>query len=214
MDAHPEIREFMDQANKDRALYSEAQVQKTGRKQGDLPDIRRLSSAEKVESLEQEPLKRVHKYWDGVVAQEPKAFDSPSSMTEDSDEKDALRARSFKLGYKEMGVDIKTTTAEEVTSMTDSATESAIDSTTELTEEASEEIHSDKMEAKEAEITEEVEEVVETTEEAKTTDTEATSEAETTSKEEIEEKSEPVEEKKEEESSGSWFSSLFGGKKK
>jgi len=59
-----------------------------------------------------------------------KAFESPTSMTEDSDEK-ALADRGFKLSYKDMGIDIKTN--DEATSMTDSATEeqSATESATE-----------------------------------------------------------------------------------
>ena len=39
LDANPEIREFMEQVNKDESVKEEAVVEKTGRKQGDLPDI-------------------------------------------------------------------------------------------------------------------------------------------------------------------------------
>ena len=42
MDAYPEIREFLAQVNKDQVAQIEAVEAKTGRKQGDLPDIRRL----------------------------------------------------------------------------------------------------------------------------------------------------------------------------
>ena len=51
---------------------------------------------------------------------EAKAFDSPSSMSEGSDDKN-LSERSFKLSYKDMGIDMKS--ADEGMSMTDSATE-------------------------------------------------------------------------------------------
>ena len=43
MDAHPEIREFMEQVNKDEGQKQEEIVIKTGRKVGDLPDIKKLS---------------------------------------------------------------------------------------------------------------------------------------------------------------------------
>lgn len=132
MDAYPEIREFMEQANKDKSQWQEELVQKTGKKQGDLADIRRLTLADKKSSLEKEsPKKNELNYWESLISTEPKQFDSPSSMTEDSDEKDALRDRGFKLGYKDLGVDMRTTTAEEATSMTDSATESAVETTPE-----------------------------------------------------------------------------------
>ncbi len=39
LDANPEIREFMEQVNKDESVKVEAVEEKTGRKQGDLPDI-------------------------------------------------------------------------------------------------------------------------------------------------------------------------------
>lgn len=51
-------------------------------------------------------------------------------MTEDSDDKERLGDRGFKLGYKDLGVSGEKTTADEVTSMTDGATESAIDDST------------------------------------------------------------------------------------
>ena len=49
LDANPEIREFMEQVNKDESVKEEAVVEKTGRKQGDLPDIQRLQLEKKVE---------------------------------------------------------------------------------------------------------------------------------------------------------------------
>ena len=68
---------------------------------------------------------------------EEKSFESPSSLTEDTDDK-SLSERGFKLSYKDL--DIKT---DEATSMTDSATEeqSATESATESsTMEASESV--------------------------------------------------------------------------
>ena len=42
MDAHPDIRTFMKNVNKDVTDKAEAVVEKRGRKMGDLPDIQRL----------------------------------------------------------------------------------------------------------------------------------------------------------------------------
>lgn len=42
MDAHPDIRKFMDNVNRDQTKKEEAVVEKRGRKIGDLPDIERL----------------------------------------------------------------------------------------------------------------------------------------------------------------------------
>lgn len=217
LDANPEIREFMEQVNKDQTIKIEAAEEKTGRKQGDLPDIKRLQLDKKEEVTTRRQKKK--NPWEGVLAKE---FESPSSMTEDSDDKGSLSERGFKLSYKDLGVPEVKTTADEVTSMTDEATESANDGATSERTSAPDQTSHDEGEFKaaaaekdpvETETQTDVDSQPETaTEEAKTTDTE---EANATTAEETEKEEKKVEqEEKEEKQSGGWFSSLFGGKKK
>ena len=84
LDANPEIREFLEQVNRDQAAIHDAKVEKKGKKLGDLPDIRRLEMDKKPERNISNP-----NQWDRIL--ESTAFESPSSMTEeDSDEREAL----------------------------------------------------------------------------------------------------------------------------
>lgn len=86
LEANPEIKEFMDQVNKDNEKKETNVIERKGHKQGDLPDIARLrinptAKADKVTKS------RVKEF-------EIKAFYEPSTFTEDSDDR-ALADRSF-----------------------------------------------------------------------------------------------------------------------
>lgn len=59
-----------------------------------------------------------------------KAVESPSSMTEDSDEKEALAKRSVKLSYSDLGVSDIKTTADETSSASESTPEMSEQPTT------------------------------------------------------------------------------------
>mmetsp|Transcript_10754 Transcript_10754/g.13452 ORF Transcript_10754/g.13452 Transcript_10754/m.13452 type:complete len:204 (-) Transcript_10754:1669-2280(-) len=203
------MKEFLEQVNRDLAAQEDAVVEKTGRKQGDLPDIRRLE-LDKVFTPGKTFRTRSNP-WEQILLKDVKSFESPSSMTEDSDVdgsgRDSLSSRRFKLSYTDLGVgggamDVKTTTAEEVTTSAGEQTDSA----------ASEAVSEETSTAETFKAGEET--IVESQTEEKTattTDSEATETAQETPTEE-----KPAEEKKEEkkvEESGGWFSSLFGRKK-
>ena len=103
-----------------------------------MPDIARLRLDPSAKITKKKPNKEqlaLREKLDGVMKNfDVKAFESPSSMTEDSDDK-ALADRGFKLSYKDMGVgvDLKTT-ADEATTMTDDTEHSATESATEQSE--------------------------------------------------------------------------------
>ena len=93
----------------------DAKIERKGKKQGDLPDIRRLEMDKKEDTGPQNEFR-----WDRLI--ETSAFESPSSMTEDdTDEREALSKRGFKLSYSDLGVsmDVKTSTGEDFTSAGD-----------------------------------------------------------------------------------------------
>lgn len=80
-----------------------------------MPDIRRLEKDKKADVGPQKEFR-----WDRMV--ETSAFESPSSMTEDdSDEREALSKRGFKLSYSDLGVsmDVKTSTGDDFSSAGD-----------------------------------------------------------------------------------------------
>ena len=103
-----------------------------------MPDIARLRLDPSAKITKKKPSKEqkaLREKLDSVMKNfDVKAFESPSSMTEDSDDK-ALADRGFKLSYKDMGVgvDLKTT-ADEATTMTDDTEHSATESATEQSE--------------------------------------------------------------------------------
>ena len=103
-----------------------------------MPDIARLRLDPTAKITKKKPSKEqkaLREKLDSVMKNfDVKAFESPSSMTEDSDDK-ALADRGFKLSYKDMGVgvDLKTT-ADEATTMTDDTEHSATESATEQSE--------------------------------------------------------------------------------
>ena len=103
-----------------------------------MPDIARLKLDPTAKIIKKKPSKEkkaLREKMDSVMKNfDVKAFESPSSMTEDSDDK-ALADRGFKLSYKDMGlgVDLKTT-ADEATTMTDDTEHSATESATEQSE--------------------------------------------------------------------------------
>lgn len=127
LDANPEMREFLEQVNKDQAAKIEQEVVKTGRKQGDLPDIHRLEQ-DKPSGLGPRQQKQPN-HWEHLMV-DVKAVESPSSMTEDSDEKEALAKRSVKLSYSDLGVSDIKTTADETTSASESTPEMSEQPTT------------------------------------------------------------------------------------
>ena len=140
MDANPEIREFMEQVNRDNERKIAEVLERKGYKQGDLPDIARLrldptAKAEKPKKSVSSGsyVSRVASAY-GLDDIDVKAFESPSSLTEDSsDDSKPLGDRGFNLSYKDMmGVTDLKTTADEVSTteeQTDSATETQSAST-------------------------------------------------------------------------------------
>lgn len=132
MDANPEIREFMEQVNRDNERKIAELLERKGYKQGDLPDIARLrlDPSAKTDQAKNSGtgkyVTRVAKAY-GLDDIDVKAFESPSSLTEDSDDSKPLGDRGFNLSYKDMmGVTDVKTTADEVTTTeehTDSVSE-------------------------------------------------------------------------------------------
>ena len=101
MDANPEIREFMEQVNKDETSKVDEVVKTKGRKQGDLPDIKRMRQISKDNEPKKGKNNNVLQAY--LKKQDLNAFDSPTSITEDSDDK-SLSKRGFKLSYEDLGV--------------------------------------------------------------------------------------------------------------
>lgn len=114
LDANPEIREFMEQVNKDQSLREQAALEKKGRQIGDLPDIKRLQ----IKDAKEAPKKK-KSVWEAFL--HSKQFANPTSSDEEKG-KELLSKRGFKLSYKELGLDLNS--IEEVTTVTDSAPES------------------------------------------------------------------------------------------
>ena len=135
LDANPEIRAFMEQVNRDQALKVETIAEKKGVKVGEnLPDIKRLAIKDPKDASKAKPKRqRLINVYDSIIQKNLKKFESPSTET-DSDGKN-LSERRFKLSYKDMGIDLKT--ADEATTMTDSATETTTESATEQTTDTS-----------------------------------------------------------------------------
>lgn len=119
LDANPEIRTFMEQVNKDETTKVDAVIEKGGRKQGDLPDIKRIKQIDQPKDKKKK--KKEISYVDAKL-KNLKAFESPSS---DSDSKTPLSKRSFKFSYEklgilhEQGVEIKNTSDDTATSQSD-----------------------------------------------------------------------------------------------
>lgn len=100
LDANPEIKEFMEQVNKDLALRDQAALEKKGKQIGDLPDIKRLQ----IKSADEAPKKRKKKTMEAFL--QSKQFDSPSSSDEEEGKK-LLSKRGFELSFTDLGIDLQ-----------------------------------------------------------------------------------------------------------